>query len=87
LAYNAGEVFYGNIGSRERLDFTVVGPAVNEVVRIAAMCRSVDQPVLSRPHLLMSTPSDGVWFLWDDTRCAVFLMPKSYLRSILLHSP
>jgi adenylate cyclase len=47
LGLHAGEVFYGNIGSRERLDFTVVGPAVNEVVRIAAMCRSVDQPVLT----------------------------------------
>jgi len=41
-----GEVFYGNIGSKDRLDFTVVGPAVNEVSRIAAMCRSIDQPVL-----------------------------------------
>ena len=39
-------MFYGNIGSKERLDFTVVGPAVNEASRIAAMCRSVDQPVL-----------------------------------------
>jgi adenylate cyclase len=39
-------VFYGNIGSLERLDFTVIGPAVNEASRIAAMCRSVDQPLL-----------------------------------------
>jgi adenylate cyclase len=46
LGLHIGEVFYGNIGSRERLDFTVVGPAVNEVSRIAAMCRSVDQPIL-----------------------------------------
>jgi len=46
LGLHVGEVFYGNVGSRERLDFTVVGPAVNEVSRIAAMCRSVDQPVL-----------------------------------------
>jgi adenylate cyclase len=46
LGLHLGAVFYGNIGSRERLDFTVVGPAVNEVARIAAMCRSVDQPVL-----------------------------------------
>ena len=46
LGLHAGEVFYGNIGSRERLDFTVVGPAVNEVSRIAGMCRSLDQPLL-----------------------------------------
>jgi adenylate cyclase len=46
LGLHAGEVFYGNVGSRERLDFTVLGPAVNEASRIAAMCRSVDQPVL-----------------------------------------
>jgi adenylate cyclase len=46
LGLHIGEVFYGNIGSKDRLDFTVVGPAVNEVSRIAAMCRSVDQPIL-----------------------------------------
>ncbi|HEX7006802.1 MAG TPA: adenylate/guanylate cyclase domain-containing protein [Alphaproteobacteria bacterium] len=46
LGLHVGEVFYGNVGSESRLDFTVVGPAVNEVSRIAAMCRSVDQPVL-----------------------------------------
>lgn len=46
LALHVGAVFYGNIGSKERLDFTVIGPAVNEVSRIAAMCRSVDQPLL-----------------------------------------
>ena len=33
LGLHIGEVFYGNIGSDERLDFTVVGPAVNEVAR------------------------------------------------------
>ncbi len=46
VGLHVGEVFYGNIGSTERLDFTVVGPAVNETSRIAAMCRSVEQPVL-----------------------------------------
>jgi adenylate cyclase len=46
LGLHLGVVFYGNIGSQERLDFTVVGPAVNEVARIAALCRSVDQPIL-----------------------------------------
>ena len=46
LGLHVGEVFYGNVGSVDRLDFTVVGPAVNETSRIAAMCRSLDQDVL-----------------------------------------
>jgi adenylate cyclase len=46
LALHLGAVFYGNIGSKERLDFTVIGPAVNEVSRIAALCRSLEQPIL-----------------------------------------
>lgn len=47
LGLHVGEVFYGNIGSQRRLDFTVVGPAVNEVSRIAAMCRSAERNVLA----------------------------------------
>jgi adenylate cyclase len=46
LGLHVGEVFYGNIGSVERLDFTVVGPAVNEVSRIASMCRSAERTIL-----------------------------------------
>jgi len=46
LGLHIGEVFFGNVGSPNRLDFTVVGPAVNEASRIAAMCRAVDQPLL-----------------------------------------
>jgi adenylate cyclase len=46
LGLHVGEVFYGNIGSYHRLDFTVVGPAVNETSRITALCRSLDQDVL-----------------------------------------
>jgi adenylate cyclase len=49
LGLHVGDVFYGNIGSLDRLDFTVVGPAVNEASRIAAMCRSLDQDVLLSP--------------------------------------
>ncbi|HYU11539.1 MAG TPA: adenylate/guanylate cyclase domain-containing protein [Stellaceae bacterium] len=46
LGLHVGEVSYGNIGSKDRLDFTVVGPAVNEVNRIATMCRSAERNVL-----------------------------------------
>ena len=47
VGLHVGEVFYGNIGSEDRLDFTVVGPAVNEVSRIASMCNSVDRELLA----------------------------------------
>src|ERR1700761_4430860 len=46
VGLHIGEVFYGNIGSQDRLDFTVVGPAGNEGSRIASMCRSVDRELL-----------------------------------------
>jgi adenylate cyclase len=46
LALHVGDVFYGNVGSKDRLDFTVIGPAVNEVSRILAMSRSIEQDLL-----------------------------------------
>jgi adenylate cyclase len=56
LGLHIGDVFLGNIGSVERLDFTVVGPAVNEVSRIAGMCRSVDRPVVLSSEFAAATP-------------------------------
>jgi adenylate cyclase len=56
LGLHIGDVFYGNIGSEDRLDFTVVGPAVNEASRIAAMCRSVDRSVVMSSEFVMATP-------------------------------
>jgi adenylate cyclase len=59
LALHVGEVLYGNIGSRERLDFTVVGPAVNEVARIEAMCRSLDQRVVTSSAFAAAAAGDA----------------------------
>ncbi len=39
-ALHAGEVFYGNVGTPGRLDFTVIGPAVNEVARMEALAKA-----------------------------------------------
>ncbi|WP_170400768.1 adenylate/guanylate cyclase domain-containing protein [Ruegeria arenilitoris] len=46
LALHAGEILYGNIGSETRLDFTVIGPAVNQTARIAGMHKSLGQRIL-----------------------------------------
>jgi len=46
VALHRGEVLYGNVGSDRRLEFTVIGPAVNETARIEAMCGSLDHPII-----------------------------------------
>jgi adenylate cyclase len=46
IALHVGEVLYGNVGATDRLDFTVIGPAVNEVARIEALCEPLGRPVL-----------------------------------------
>jgi adenylate cyclase len=46
LALHVGDVLYGNIGSDTRLDFTVIGPAVNLTARIESMCRQLGRQLL-----------------------------------------
>ena len=46
LALHVGEVLYGNVGAVDRLDFTVIGPAVNEVARIETLCEPLGRKVL-----------------------------------------
>ena len=47
LGLHVGDVMYGNIGAFGRLDFTVIGPAVNEASRIQALTRDVGHRVLA----------------------------------------
>ena len=49
LALHVGDVMYGNIGGSTRLDFTVIGPAVNLTSRIESMCKtSIARPCSRR---------------------------------------
>jgi adenylate cyclase len=47
VALHVGPVAYGNIGGQGRLDFTVIGPAVNLVSRVEGLCKVLRQPVLA----------------------------------------
>jgi len=46
IALHAGEVTYGNIGTADRLDFTAIGPAVNEAARLEGLCKVLGKPIL-----------------------------------------
>ncbi len=62
LALHLGEVSYGNIGTVDRLDFTVIGPAVNLAHRVEDLCKELDRrPLLSRAFAqACSRPSERV---------------------------
>ena len=55
LALHLGEVLYGNVGAIDRLDFTVIGPAVNEVARIEALCEPLGRRVLVSAEFAAAT--------------------------------
>jgi adenylate cyclase len=46
VALHAGVVIYGNVGAVDRLDFTVIGPAVNLVSRVENVAKALDEPIV-----------------------------------------
>jgi adenylate cyclase len=46
VALNFGEVVYGNVGASRRLDFTVIGRAVNETCRMEALCDDLGRSIV-----------------------------------------
>jgi adenylate cyclase len=60
FALHAGQVTFGNIGSRDRLDFTVIGPAVNEVSRIEPLTKVLGESILLTASLAKLPAGIGV---------------------------
>ncbi len=62
LALHVGEVMYGNIGGESRLDFTVIGPAVNLTARIESLCGELRRELLLSADFVTAAgiPADEV---------------------------
>lgn len=61
VALHLGQVMYGNIGARDRLDFTVISACVNEASRLEALCKRLGTPLaLSEPFVRAAEAADVV---------------------------
>ena len=59
VGLNVGEVVYGNVGAPDRLDFTVMGPAVNRTARLESLTKTLGNNILFSQQFaeLIDTPS------------------------------
>jgi adenylate cyclase len=46
IGLHEGEVSFGNIGIRTRLEFSVIGPAANEAARVESLTKTLEEPTL-----------------------------------------
>ncbi len=47
IGLHLGDVLYGNVGTRSRIEFTVIGAAANEAARIEALCKTLGAPLVA----------------------------------------
>lgn len=73
IALHVGTVQYGNVGTDARLDFTVIGPAVNEAARIEVLCKELGYPLLV---------SDAFAAAADDSRGHLVSLGLHRLRGV-----
>lgn len=56
IGLHLGQLTYGNIGTPTRIEFTVVGAAVNEAARIESLCKDLDVDLLVSEPVARALP-------------------------------
>jgi adenylate cyclase len=80
-ALHLGDIFWGDIGAADRLDFTAIGPAVNLVSRLEGLCRPLGKAVLVSGAFAAETTVSLIPLGTHALRgivspCAVFTVPE-----------
>jgi len=60
VGLHRGQVMYGNIGARDRLDFTVISSFVNEASRLESLSKRLDTPLALSESFAASIDADDV---------------------------
>jgi adenylate cyclase len=91
IALHIGEVIYGNIGGTTRLDFTVIGPAVNLTARIENLCRDLQRPLLLSQDFAAASGADvesvGIYTLKGVGTPQQVFAPRQKLSGVALEAP
>jgi adenylate cyclase len=74
IGLHRGEVFFGNVGGEDRLDFTVIGRAVNETSRVESLCKPLGR------ELLLTAPVKEI--LSGDLQTGLNAMGEHALRGV-----
>jgi class 3 adenylate cyclase len=67
IALHLGQVLYGNIGARERLDFTVISSSVNEACRLEALCKPLGTQLAMSEAFVRALAPEGIVDLGSHT--------------------
>lgn len=74
IVLHVGDVMYGNVGALGRLDFTMIGPAINEAARMEPMCRVLGCNLLASEAFFAACA--------EESRCELASLGRHALRDI-----
>ncbi|WP_078125566.1 adenylate/guanylate cyclase domain-containing protein [Leptospira alexanderi] len=63
MALNVGDVVYGNVGAKDRLDFTVIGNAVNQAFRVESLCKDLGKNILTTEEFTIKAGKENFEFV------------------------